>query len=125
MTVLFCDIRGFTSLSESLNPEAVVSMLNEFFEIMVEIVFRHDGALDKFIGDELMAVWGAPVAQEDHLRRALKAAVEMGTSLDEFNRFRTATEAYPFGLELALIRVRDGGYMVPPKPCRIQLSATL
>ena len=58
VTVLFMDIRGFTTMSESLEAEAIVSMLNEFFEIMVDIVFRHDGTLDKFLGDEIMAVWG-------------------------------------------------------------------
>ena len=89
---LFIDIRGFTAMSERLGPDAVVSMLNEFFEIMVDIVFRHEGTLDKFIGDELMAVWGAPMSQDDHLERAIRAAVEMRTSLEEFNRFRKANK---------------------------------
>jgi len=94
-TVLFNDITGFTSMSEQLGPEESVYLLNEFFEIMVDIVFRHEGTLDKFIGDELMAVWGAPVAQSDHVERAARAALEMKRSLEDFNRFRTANGAVP------------------------------
>jgi adenylate cyclase len=94
-TVLFMDICGFTPMSEKRDPQAVIGILNEFFEIMVDIVFRHDGTLDKFIGDELMAVWGAPVHQDDHAERAVKAALEMQSSLADFNRFRVANGADP------------------------------
>ncbi|MCB9529186.1 MAG: adenylate/guanylate cyclase domain-containing protein [bacterium] len=87
-TVLFSDIRGFTAMGESLDPQKMVSLLNEYFEIMVDIVFRHEGTLDKFIGDEIMAVWGAPVGQPDHAERAVKAALEMMRALDDFNRAR-------------------------------------
>lgn len=89
-TVLFSDIRGFTAMSERLDPQKMVSMLNEYFEIMVDIIFRYDGTLDKFVGDEIMAVWGAPVLQGDHAERATKAALEMMKALDDFNRFRVA-----------------------------------
>ena len=87
------DVRGFTSLSEEIGPEETISLLNEFFEIMVDIVFRHDGTLDKFIGDELMAVWGAPMEQSDHVERAVRAALEMRRSLEDWNRFRVANGA--------------------------------
>ncbi|MGC6417258.1 MAG: adenylate/guanylate cyclase domain-containing protein [Bradymonadia bacterium] len=92
-TVLFTDVRGFTSLSEEIGPEQTISLLNEFFEIMVDIVFRHEGTLDKFIGDELMAVWGAPMEQSDHVERAVRAALEMRRSLEDWNRFRVANGA--------------------------------
>ena len=89
-TVLFSDIRGFTAMSERLAPQTMVSMLNEYFEIMVDIIFQHDGTLDKFVGDEIMAVWGAPVLQVDHAERAVRAALEMMKALEGFNRFRVA-----------------------------------
>ena len=89
-TVLFSDIRGFTAMSERLDPQHMVSMLNEYFEIMVDIVFRYEGTLDKLVGDEIMAVWGAPVHQVDHAERAMRAALEMMKALEDFNRFRTA-----------------------------------
>ena len=84
-TVLFADIRGFTQLTENMDPQGLVSLLNEYFEIMVDIVFRFEGTLDKFIGDEIMAVWGTPVRQSDHTERAVQAALEMEKALAEFN----------------------------------------
>lgn len=82
-TVLFSDIRGFTSMSDGVAPAAVVSMLNEYFEAMVEIVFEHGGVLDKFIGDGLMAVWGTPVSSPDDAASAVRAAHQMRRALDE------------------------------------------
>jgi adenylate cyclase len=89
-SVLFIDIRGFTGMSERLAPQDMVTMLNEYFEIMVEIVFKYEGTLDKFIGDEIMAVWGAPVEQEDDAERAVRAALDMIRELNRFNTFRLA-----------------------------------
>ena len=77
ITVLFSDLRGFTGLSERIPPEAVVEILNEHFTAASEIVLRHGGTLDKFIGDAVMAFWNAPVAREDHALRAVRAALEM------------------------------------------------
>lgn len=83
ITILFSDIIGFTSLSERLLPEDVVSMLNEYFEEMVNIILRWDGTLDKFVGDEIMAFWGAPAEQPDHAERAVKCALNMTNKLME------------------------------------------
>ncbi len=85
VTVLFSDITGFTSLCSTLHPRQVVDLLNEYFPVMAEIVFRYEGTLEKYIGDALMAVWGAPFAQPDDAERAVRAAVEMQRALEELN----------------------------------------
>lgn len=86
VVVLFADIRGFTALAEKLSPDEIASQLNEFFTEMVEIVFEHGGALDKFIGDALMAIWGAPLARPDDADRAAWAAVAMQRAVERLNR---------------------------------------
>jgi adenylate cyclase len=85
VTVLFSDISGFTSLSSRLPPTQVMDLLNEYFPAMAEIVFRHEGTLEKYIGDALMAIWGAPFPQPDDADRALRAAVEMQHALARLN----------------------------------------
>lgn len=87
-TVLFCDIRGFTSMSENLGPREVVEILNEYFELMVEQIFAFEGALDKFIGDEIMAVWGAHIPVGDHAYKAVCAAMGMQDAIDQLNALR-------------------------------------
>lgn len=89
-TVMFVDIRGFTPMSENTPPAEVLQMLNEYFEMIVGVVFRHEGTVDKFMGDEIMVIWGAPVAHSDDPIRAVRAALEIRTELDAFNRKRTA-----------------------------------
>ena len=89
-TVLFADIRGFTAMSERYPAQDIVTMLNEYFEIMVEVIFRHGGTLDKFVGDEIMALWGAPIAIDDHCGRAVSAALEMQMAISEFNQIRVS-----------------------------------
>lgn len=81
VTVLFSDIKGFTSLSEKRPPEEVVEILNEYFKEMADIIFRWDGTLDKFVGDEIMAFWGAPADQPNHAELALRCALHMEDSL--------------------------------------------
>ena len=77
LSVLFSDIVGFTTMSEKLVPEEVSELLNEYLSTMTEVIFEYSGTLDKFIGDAIMAFWGAPVPQEDHPKRAVLCAVEM------------------------------------------------
>jgi adenylate cyclase len=77
MTVLFCDLRGFTTLAQDLNPQALVALLNEYMTAMTDVVFAHDGVLDKYIGDAIMAFWNAPMSQADHARRACEAGLAM------------------------------------------------
>jgi adenylate cyclase len=86
ITLLFSDIRGFTTLSERLPPEAVVSLLNRYFGRQVEVILRHGGCLDKFIGDAIMAFWGAPLDDPDHAKHAVMAALEMSEQLEAFKR---------------------------------------
>lgn len=82
VTVFFSDIRGFTSLSEKLQPEDVVDILNEYFNKMTEIIFKWEGTLDKFIGDAIMIFWGAPLPQPDHAERAINCSIEMTLALE-------------------------------------------
>lgn len=77
LSVFFSDIRGFTAMSEKIPPEEVVNILNEYLTEMIEIIFEYNGTLDKFIGDAVMAVWGAPVEQENHAELAVRAAWAM------------------------------------------------
>ncbi len=86
ITVLFADIRGFTAFSETTQPGRVVEMLNIYFSRMAEIILKHGGTLDKYIGDAIMAFWGAPVSTEDHAEKAVLAAVEMLDALQDVNR---------------------------------------
>jgi adenylate cyclase len=102
VTVMFADIRGFTSLTERSRASDVVALLNEYFDQMVEVVFRHDGILDKFIGDALMAVWGAPIPAEDDASRALAAAQEMQAALVTYNQIRAERGAEPIAIGVGL-----------------------
>jgi adenylate cyclase len=85
MSVLFSDIRGFTTVTEKGNAEALVTQLNEYFSRMVEIVFHHQGTVDKFVGDMVMALFGAPVDDPNHAEHAVAAAIDMVRELSELN----------------------------------------
>lgn len=84
-TVFFSDIIGFTGLSEKLGPHQVISLMNRYFEIMVNIILKYRGYIDKFIGDAIMAIWGAPAEVEDEVLSSLRAAVDMQNALYLFN----------------------------------------
>ena len=88
VTILFTDIRGFTSMSEKMNPEKVVTTLNEYFSDMIDIVFKHNGTLDKIIGDELMVLYGAPITGENDTLRAVETAIDMQQRIKELNKER-------------------------------------
>jgi adenylate cyclase len=86
MSVLFSDIRGFTTVTEKGDPEALVAQLNQYFSRMVEVVFHHKGTVDKFVGDMVMALFGAPLDDSDHAEHAVQAAIAMVRELGALNR---------------------------------------
>ena len=102
MTVLFSDIRGFTAVTEKGEPEALVAQLNEYFTRMVDIVFRHHGTVDKFVGDMVMALFGAPMDDPDHAEHAVAAAVEMVRELGELNRSWAARGGAPLDIGIGV-----------------------
>lgn len=110
LTVMFSDIRGFTTMSEKLSPEGLTKFLNEYLTPMTDIVIQTDGTLDKYIGDALMAFWGAPVDRPDHAARAALAAVEMIETLETKLKPKWRSEGKPdieigIGLNSGLMRV--------------------
>jgi adenylate cyclase len=98
ITLLFSDIRGFTRLSEKLDPGEVVALLNRYFEAMVAVIFKNGGTLDKFIGDGIMAYFGAPLAQADQAKRAVTCAREMMVALDDLNAGLPPAEHLKIGI---------------------------
>jgi adenylate cyclase len=102
ITMLYSDIRGFTSMSDGKPPEEVVNTLNEYFEVMVEVLFRHSGTLDKFVGDEIIGLFGAPIDLEDAEYKAVACAIDMQRSLQEFNRTRQAENLEPIRIGIGI-----------------------
>jgi adenylate cyclase len=86
VTLLFSDIRGFTTLSETRSPEEVVALINRYFSLQVDVVWRNGGTLDKYIGDCIMAMWGAPLDDANHARNAVACALDMADTLKVFKR---------------------------------------
>jgi adenylate cyclase len=88
VSILFADISGFTSMSETMSPSAVALLLNDYLSRMTDVIFKYEGTLDKYIGDAIMAVFGAPLDMPDHAPRAIRAALEMQERLAEWNAER-------------------------------------
>ena len=101
-TVFNSDIRGFTPLSEGTRPEALVDLLNDYFEQMVEVLFKYEGTLDKFMGDGIMALWGAPVGHPDDAFRAVSCALEQMETLGKFNRRRIDAGQQPLAIGIGI-----------------------
>jgi class 3 adenylate cyclase len=102
LTILISDIRNFTTMSESLPPEEVVSVLNCYFTEMVDAVFAHSGILDKFLGDGLLAVFGALEESADHARRAVLTALRMTELLAKINDERAKTGKPPLAIGIGI-----------------------
>ncbi|ERT07189.1 adenylate cyclase [Lyngbya aestuarii BL J] len=109
VTILFSDIRGYTTITENLDASDVVALLNQYFETMVEAVFHHEGTLDKFIGDALMAVFGAPLPlRQNHAWMAVKSALDMRKRLKEFNHSRPNEPQIRIGIGMSSGEVVSG-----------------
>ena len=102
LTILFSDIRGFTSISERLPAEKVVELLNGYLSGMVDVIFKYEGTLDKFIGDAIMAFWGAPIRTSDHAMRTVRAAFDMMAQLESFNQSLAAKGDIPLEMGVGI-----------------------
>jgi adenylate cyclase len=101
-TVMFVDIRGFTALSANTQASDVLQMLNDYYELLVDIVFKHEGTVDKFIGDGMMVIWGAPVEHPDDPERAVNAALDIRKSLETFNFDRISMGQSPIEVGIGI-----------------------
>lgn len=113
VTVLFCDMAGFTSKSEGLPPQEVLLLLNRYFSHMTEVILEHEGTLDKYIGDCIMAVFGAPEAQADHARRAALAALGMRDAIRQMNEGQedAAKVQFRIGMHSGKVVAGDVGHV--------------
>ena len=102
LTVMFCDMRGFTQISETMNPIELQGLLNTVFSQLTEVIRRRRGTIDKYMGDCIMAFWGAPVKMTDHASLAVQTALDMAQTLRAFNAQRSAQGELPIGLGLGL-----------------------
>jgi PAS domain S-box-containing protein len=103
-TILFSDIRGFTSMSETMAPNEVVETLNDYFNLMIEIIFKYNGTLDKIIGDALMVIYGAPNSTDQDTENAVLTAIEMQEKLIEFNQQRIIHSKLPITIGIGINR---------------------
>ena len=113
MTVLFCDIRNFTEISEQLNPKQITTLLNDYFTTLSRVLYEYEATIDKYIGDAVMAFWGAPVACEDHAQKSVQAALKMHEATsrisDDFvNEGKTDTDV-GFGINTGIMNVGNMG----------------
>lgn len=102
VTCMFTDIRAFTSLSEKTSAEDLLRLLNEYFEILVDVIFEYEGTVDKFIGDAVMAVWSAPVEVQEAERKAVEAAVKIQNAMDTFNNVRSMDGLAPINTGIGI-----------------------
>ena len=116
LTILFTDVRGFSTISESMHPGQLAEMMNDLNDAMTEIIRRHNGTLDKYIGDAIMAFWGAPVEDRQHARNAILSALEMQAVLVDVNRSFVARGwtalRIGIGINSGLVTVGDMGSKV-------------
>jgi adenylate cyclase len=101
-TVFNSDLRGFTRMSESTTAEKMVELLNEYFELMVETIFKFEGTLDKFMGDGIMAFWGAPAYHADDAVRSVQCAIEQLDVLDQLNSHRVSVGEPPLAAGIGI-----------------------
>jgi len=102
LTILFSDIKSFTTYSSTMTPDQIQNMLNEYFEAMVDIVFKYEGTVDKYIGDGLMVFFGAPEPQSDHAIRCVRAAIEMQKKCRELKAKWSATGLFPLRIRIGV-----------------------
>jgi len=102
VVVFFSDIRGFTPMSETMNPDDIARLLTEYFTEMVDLVFEHGGTLDKFMGDAIMALWGAPIAHEDDADRAMQCAIDQLDALEKMNEKWKEQGRQPVGIGIGI-----------------------
>ncbi len=102
VTMLFSDIRGFTTMSDGRPPQEIVNTLNEYFEVMVDILFKYSGTLDKFVGDEIIGLFGAPISLEDAPFKAVSCGIAMFQALEEFNRTRASENQPPLRIGIGI-----------------------
>jgi adenylate cyclase len=114
-TILFTDIVGFTRLSERMPPREINILLNRYFSRMTDIIFRHDGTLDKYIGDGLMAVFGAPMEKEDDAERAIRAALESRRQLTAMMKNTTEKRRFDIRIGINTGRVMAGNIGSPKR----------
>src|SRR3954468_3957536 len=100
--MLFSDIRGVTTMSAGRPPQEIVNTLNEYFEVMVDILFKYSGTLDKFVGDEIIGLFGAPIQMEDAPFKAVSCAIAMLQALEEFNRTRASENLEPIRIGIGI-----------------------
>jgi adenylate cyclase len=113
LTLFFCDLQNFTGVSEQLNPKQLTLLLNEYFNVMTEILFKHGATIDKYIGDSIMAFWGAPIVQEDPETKSVLAAIEMDTAIhklsDEFKKKGWPGPTMGIGINTGRVNVGNMG----------------
>jgi adenylate cyclase len=113
LTVFFCDLQEFTAVAEQLNPKQLTLLLNEYFDEMTEILYRYGATIDKYIGDSIMAFWGAPLPQPDHARRAVLASFEMQQAIaklsDTFSRRGWPAPPMGIGINTGMMNVGNMG----------------